>query len=108
VILASNRPPVEKLRAVELAVYRPTQTRRPVHLGPKGWPLLQGTTWEIHDDPEMTRSSPATGAGKRAPAHDRERQSLLRLRSPHPDLREPGEPEPPRPLLASEGFQALV
>ena len=63
VILASNWPPVEKLRAVELAVYRPPQTKRPVHLGPKGWPVLQGTTWEIHDDPEMTRSSPATGAG---------------------------------------------
>jgi hypothetical protein len=63
VILASNRPPVEKLRAVELAVYRPTQTKRPVHLGPKGWPILQGTTWEIHDDPQMTRSGLATGAG---------------------------------------------
>jgi len=62
VILASNRPPVEKLRAVELAVYPPT-TYRPVHLGPKGWPVLQGTAWEIHDDPEMTRPSPATGAG---------------------------------------------
>jgi hypothetical protein len=63
VILASHRPPVEKLRAVELAVHRPTQTKRPVHLGPKGWPVLQGTTWEIHDDPEMTRPSAATGAG---------------------------------------------
>ena len=63
VILASNRSPVEKLRAVELAVYRPTQTKRQVHLGPEGWPVLQGTTWEIHDDPEMTRSSPGTGAG---------------------------------------------
>jgi hypothetical protein len=63
VILASNRPPIEKLRAVELAVYRPTHTKRPVHLGPKGWPVLQGTTWETHDDPEMTSPSPATGAG---------------------------------------------
>jgi hypothetical protein len=63
VILATNRPPVEKLRAVELAVYRPTPTKRPVHLGPKGWPLLQGTAWETHNDLEMTRPGAATGAG---------------------------------------------
>jgi len=63
VILASNRPPMEKLRAVELAVYRQTRSKRPVHLGPKGWPVLQGTAWEIHDDPELTRQTPTTGAG---------------------------------------------
>lgn len=54
-ILASSRAPFEKLRAIELITFRPTPYR-PVELGPKGWPVLQGTTaWEMHDDPETRR-----------------------------------------------------
>ena len=55
VILASNRPPFEKVRAVELAIQPPRSPYRKPQLGPKGWPVLQGSTaWEMHDDPERS------------------------------------------------------
>lgn len=53
VVLASDRPPFEKLRAVELALH-PAPLAIPIDRDPKGWPLL-GTPWERHDDPEMPR-----------------------------------------------------
>ncbi|WP_406051719.1 hypothetical protein [Kribbella sp. NBC_00889] len=52
-VLASDRPPFEKLRAVELALHS-APLAIPIDRDPKGWPLL-GTPWERHDDPEMPR-----------------------------------------------------
>lgn len=62
-ILASNRPPVQKLRAVELAVYRRRRRNGRCISGRKDGPYSRERRWEIHGDPEMMRPSPATRAG---------------------------------------------
>lgn len=54
VVLASARPPFEKLRAVEIALHRPRVETRPVQLTGDRWPLLTDA-WDTHDDPEMNR-----------------------------------------------------
>ncbi|MGW6277724.1 hypothetical protein [Kribbella sp. NPDC055071] len=49
-ILSSDRPPAEKVRAVELAA-NPPPPPEPIEVTDRGWPVL-GTAWERHDDLE--------------------------------------------------------
>lgn len=53
-VLASDRPPFEKVRAVEIALHRPHMQSQPVKLTERRWPVLSGN-WETLDQPELNR-----------------------------------------------------